>query len=61
MVTKSSATSVDLSTEKTSSTQGAMIVMLIASLLLNTLCLYFLLGYSFEFKSLSKGDNAAQD
>lgn len=61
MVTKSSATSVDLSTEKTSPTQGAMIVMLIASLLLNTLCLYFLLGYSFEFKTLSKGDNAAQD
>ncbi len=61
MVTKSSATSVDLSTEKTGSTQGAMIVMLIASLLLNTLCLYFLLGYSFEFKTLSKGDNAAQD
>lgn len=35
--------------------------MLIASLLLNTLCLYFLLGYSFDIKSLSRGDDKNQD
>ena len=61
MVTKTSASIPVTSSERPNSTQGTVIVLLIASLLLNTLCLYFLLGYSFDLKSLSKGDTTSQD
>jgi protein-disulfide isomerase len=61
MVTKTSSHSPAGTPDVSSPNQSVMIVLLIASLLLNTLCLYFLLGYSFDLQSLSKGDITKAD
>lgn len=61
MVTKTPAASSIDSSVNSSSTQGTMIVLIIASLLLNTLCLYFLLGYSFDLNSLSRNGGSNPD
>ncbi len=61
MVTKTPVSSLVASSDRSNATQGTVIVLLIASLLLNTLCLYFLLGYSFDLKSLSRGDTSGLD
>ncbi len=61
MVTKTPTSALVTPSEKSNPTQVVVIVLLIASLLLNTLSLYFLLGYSFDLKSLSRNDGPNPD